>query len=182
MDHPYFVEKTFEQQTTFIYNSESKSIFDETVISFLQDENIDASDRIIEYWFQEQTTDQDLKPHCDFNHIARNIPDKLMTWMANDQKELFMSPFTMAVYLTISDDLEGGELCISSVSWEDDGFFHKSLEQLIDHPFEKFNPSVNDVVYFNGSSHFHWISPVKQGTRRSMLINFWPNILLDQFR
>ncbi len=182
LQHPYFTEKTFTNQTTFIYDGEVKSVFDETVMALLKDENIDTSERIVEYWFQEQTTSQDLKPHCDFNHLARNGPTKLMEWAITDSKELFMSPFTMAVYLTVSDDMEGGELCISSISWEDDGIFAKTLDDLSPYPFEKFTPSVNDIVYFNGSSYFHWIAPVIQGTRRSMLINFWPKMLLDQFR
>lgn len=176
------MEKSFTNQTTFIYDGEAKSVFDETVMTFLRDENIDASGRIIEYWFQEQTINQELRPHCDFNHIARKGPSKLIEWASSDNKELFMSPFTIAVYLTVSDDMEGGELCISSVSWEEDGLFEKTLEELLTRPFEKINPTVQDVFYFHGSSYFHWISPVTQGIRRSMLINFWPKLLLDQFR
>lgn len=177
--HPYFHNNySFELQDTFIVQPTSE--FDEAVFQFLKDENFDYSDRIVEYWFQNGKAA--LSPHCDYNFIYR---DKMKLeggdWPHKVDKNLIVSPITIAVYLEVSDDMTGGELCISGRTWYEEEepatVSGKYIQRL---PYQSITPKQGQAIYFKGSEHYHWVNKVTNGSRKSMLINFWPKELLDK--
>jgi hypothetical protein len=145
------------------------------VLELLYEQGLDLDRPYVEYWYQEQTAGQDLWPHVDFN-------DKLRLRLSHGESippEKLMSPITIACYLE-TNDLEGGELCISEKSWLE---YEREIqpvealrEELFKYSYEMYKPQQNEVLYFEGSRWYHWINPVKSGSRRSMLINFWDEI------
>jgi hypothetical protein len=178
LDHTYFETKQFENQTHFIKDGEAVDKYDEAVLAFLRDEGMEYKGLKVEYWFQSQTIGEQLAPHCDYNHYARS--DQTFSppqWLEEGKEKYFLSPITLATYLEVSDDMEGGELMISHTQWSEDSI--NPPDGIEDMPREAYNPTLYDVVYFRGSYHYHWIAPVKQGSRKSMLINFWPVDLAD---
>lgn len=180
LNHPFFhTAYNFKLQDTLI-GEQPESEFDLAVFEFLNTEGINYSDKIVEYWFQ--NSPPFLTPHCDYNFIYREKmklegPD----WPHRVDKNLIVSPITIAVYLEVSDDLEGGELCISSRTWyEEDEPTANDITHIQEFPYESYKPKQGQVFYFRGSEHYHWIDKIKTGTRKSMLINFWPKELLDK--
>lgn len=174
--HPFFTTKVFEDQNYFISNGVSNNQYDDVLIKFLDDEGMSYKDRMVEYWFQGKTTGENLEAHCDYNHHVRSLPHfSPHEWLNTEKEDNFLSPITIAAYIDVSDDLDGGELCISHVSWKDRSpHTHASIDELISYPYEMHKPVLHRVVYFHGSNNFHWINEVKAGIRKSVLINFWP--------
>ena len=175
--HPYFLApvSTFQLQDHFIYDGIPSNEFDQLVLDILQQEGMPTKGNTIEYWFQRQSEGQHLAPHCDYNHSARSdLSFDPYEWYESDKKEKFISPITLSCYLEVSSDMEGGELCISSQTWMEDLNPDRTKEDLVQYPYETYLPSQGDIIYFHGSMHFHWIEPVLKGSRKSMLINFWP--------
>lgn len=166
------------ERTNYVEFDKPRNNIDEAVFSFLREENYDFSNKLVEYWFQYKMTTEDLPPHCDYNHLVRMVGSQEKTgWVHSVPKNLLMSPITIAVYLEIPDDLQGGELCISEKDWfnvEDPLRFTNSSLIIKSLPHEKIKPIQDQVLYFEGSKYFHWINTIRRGTRKSMLINFWP--------
>ena len=184
LKHPFFHHSyRFDLQDTFI-EGQPKSEYDSAVFQFLEDEQYDYSDRCIEYWFQSynSTLATGLTPHCDYNFIYRQkMKLEGDDWPHRVDKNLIVSPMTIAVYLEISDDLTGGELCISSRTWyEDPEPANITLDHVLQFPYDTITPTQSQVLYFMGSENYHWVNKVNTGIRKSMLINFWPKKLLDK--
>jgi hypothetical protein len=178
--HPYFKAlHNFQLQDTFI-EGEPKNIFDQCVIDILEREGIEYQNTLIEYWFQGDSSG--LSAHCDYNFVYR---EKMKLegddWPHKIDSRLIVSPVTLAVYLEISDDMEGGELCISHRTWwEDEKPIAMKHGDIIKYPHEIIRPVQGKILYFKGSEHYHWVNKVTKGSRKSMLINFWPKELLDK--
>lgn len=176
---PYFTTKptTFnlEEYTNFFKWDEPVKEIEYAIIKLLDNEGYDYTNRYIEYWFQHQTKGQHLRPHCDYNHLIRRgsvIQDS--SWIHTVDKSKVMSPITIGCYLKVGN-MVGGELCISELDWFDEPEPMKiQPEKYTEHPFETYMPRDNDIVYFEGSRYYHWINPVIEGERKSMMINFWP--------
>jgi hypothetical protein len=140
-----------------------------SIVSLLDKEEISYNNMTIEYWFQHQKQGQQLKPHCDYNHIVRagsainfDVPEKVM------------SPITIGCYLQV-EDMTGGELCISDHTWfNEPNPLSINSSDIKKYPYETYVPQLYDIIYFEGSKYFHWINPVIKGERKSMMINFWP--------
>jgi hypothetical protein len=184
LKHPYFYNTyRFDLQDTFI-KEQPVSEYDSAVLQFLDDQQFDYSGRCIEYWFQNynSTHSAGLSPHCDYNFIYRQkMKLESNDWPHKVDKNLIVSPMTLAVYLEISDDLTGGELCISSRTWyEDPEPANITLDHVLQFPYDTITPKQNQVLYFMGSENYHWVNKVNTGIRKSMLINFWPKELLDK--
>lgn len=182
INHPYYHTWEFEDQTHFIKNNMPANEFEEAILQFLKDENVEFSDKKIEYWFQGHSDGKSLKPHCDYNVHARLTPGfNPNEWMGTEKEEYFLSPITIAAYLEVTDDMEGGDLCISSRTWMDDSILSNDItfDYIKQFPYETHRPSENEVLYFHGSLYYHWIEPVTKGYRKSLLINFWPSDLGD---
>jgi hypothetical protein len=180
LNHPYFHNPyRFDLQDTFI-NGQPESEYDLAVFQFLQSENVDYSDRVVEYWFQDGK--QGLSPHCDYNFVYRDkMKFESNDWPHKVDKSLIVSPITLAVYLEVTDDMTGGELCISSRTWyEEDEPAVVKAEYIMQYPYDTITPAQSQVLYFMGSENYHWVNKVKTGARKSMLINFWPKELLDK--
>lgn len=175
LTHEYFTSKDPTIQTNFI--KEASTDIDKTVLELLTNENIDYSNKVIEYWFQYQTEGGLLTPHCDFNCFVRkdvpqeNVGEYLKTVTDLEQ---YLSPITLSCYLEVSDDMVGGNLCISNYTWED----NVSIDTILNSEYEKYFPTQNEVLHFYGSTYYHWIDKVISGTRKSMLINLWPNDII----
>lgn len=173
--HPYYTTLDFKDQIHFITDGEAKDVFEQAILDFLKSQELEFKGKKIEFWFQEQSNGNGLVPHCDYNFYARNAPGFIpFEWLGTHKEEYFLSPITLSIYLEVSDDMEGGELCISEKSWMDYSKFEITKEELLQEPYEIYNPIQNEVLYFNGSMYFHWIEPVTKGRRKSVLINFWP--------
>jgi 2OG-Fe(II) oxygenase superfamily len=162
--------------TNYLIPAHPNSFIDEAVLAFLDNEKFDYTNKKIEYWFQHQVPGQELLPHCDHNHHAREViyQDVGGKWLHTVDKDKVMSPITIACYLQ-ADSLEGGELCISSRSWLDEAtptILYTDITNA--YLYETYIPVVDDVLYFEGSRYYHWIRPVMAGERKSMMINFWP--------
>lgn len=148
---------------------------DHAVLEFLKRQQFGCSREYIEYWFQEKETGQDLWPHVDFN-------DKLRIKLSEGElisPERLMSPITIACYLEVNQ-MEGGELCISDRSWLDYEREIQPVEELrkemYRYSYESISPKQGDVLYFEGSRYYHWINTVSNGSRKSMLMNFWDEV------
>lgn len=183
-DHPFFQTPitNLDNQSTFIKDY-AKSEFDSLILQFLDEEQYNYSNNYIEYWFQkyDNTNPLGLFPHCDYNDIYRvKMKDEPEDWPHKLDPNLIVSPITIAVYLEISNDLEGGELNISHRTWYEEQYPISVYNSIKQHPFETIVPTQGSVIYFKGSEHYHWINPVIKGCRKSMLINFWPKDL-DQY-
>lgn len=175
LTHRYFETKEFKDQTHFINGGLSQNKYDEAILKFLDDQGMPYKDNTVEYWFQGQTTGEKLDPHCDFNHHVRGNPEfHPHQWFNTEKESEFQSPITIVAYIEVSDDLVGGELCVSYVSWKDKPQPHATLDELLLSPYEMHTPFLHRVLYFHGSKNFHWIEEVKSGIRKSVLINFWP--------
>jgi len=184
LEHPFFTAhpKTFELQRTYILN-EPLTDYDRLIFEFLAQENYDHNNKIVEYWFQHCTAPTDiLYPHCDYNYEYREKtklagPD----WPHKVDKEMIVSPVTLIVYLYVSDDMDGGELGISTRTWMEEQFPTSSdvfTAIKYNHPYELITPKTGDILYFKGSEHYHWIEPITVGERKSLILNFWPKELL----
>ena len=184
--HPYLTSENLPHpmmlalQDHFI-REKPQSEFDSIVLSLLDDEGFDYTNKCIEYWFQKHDSSMliSLEPHCDYNFIYR---EKMKLegddWPHKVDKSKIVSPITIAVYLEVSPDMKGGELCISHRTWYEDaepanitGEFVKQF------PYDTICPKQSQILYFRGSEHYHWVNPVTCGKRKSMLINFWPTDL-----
>jgi hypothetical protein len=176
---PYFETKpqthNLEDYTNFFRWNEPKTQIEYAILKLLEVEQYDCSGKIIEYWFQHQVNGQRLEAHCDYNHlIRRGSVYQDSSWLHTVDKSLVMSPVTIGCYLKVGNTI-GGELCISELDWFDNPEPMKvDVEFIKSHPYETFMPRDNDIVYFEGSRYFHWINPVIEGERKSMMINFWP--------
>lgn len=175
---PFFKEKPspgIGSATNYFKWNEPKTDIEYSIISLLNKENIEYSGKYIEYWFQHQVKGQSLLPHCDYNHIVRiNDRGRGGSWLHEADKDLIMSPVTIACYLQVGNTI-GGELCISEKDWFGyENPFRVTTEDIKQYPYEQYMPRDNDILYFEGSKYFHWINPVIEGERKSMMINFWP--------
>lgn len=148
---------------------------EKAIIEFLDRQGFGCDKRYVEFWFQQQSANDSLWPHVDFN-------DKLRLKLAEGHKippEKLMSPITIACYLQ-AEDMEGGELCISHCSWLDYEYeIHPPealMKELLNYTYETYKPITGDVIYFEGSRWYHWINQLERGTRKSILINFWDEI------
>ena len=179
---PYFEAKptsfNLEEYTNFFKWNEPKTDIEHAIITLLDLEDYNYTGKIIEYWFQHQINGQSLAPHCDYNHLIRN--ESLINsgdWIHTVDKNLVMSPVTIGCYLKVGNMI-GGELCISEKDWFDYAeplkFTANDIENVKSYPYEQYMPRDNDILYFEGSRYFHWINPVIEGERKSMMINFWP--------
>ncbi len=180
LTHPYFASRNFQEQDHFITNGVAENEYDLAVLQFLSAEGISYDNYKVEYWFQCQHEGGSLSPHCDYNYAARRTPGfDQHQWIEEGKGHYFLSPYTIAVYLEISSDMEGGELMISRTRWIDvvEDTPGIAPDYITQDNYETFNPKLHDVVYFAGSYHYHWINQVTKGTRKSMLINFWPTDL-----
>jgi hypothetical protein len=184
VEHPFFnaTVKTFELQRSLITDQPTTE-YDNAITKILQHEGIDYSDKIIEYWFQHCVApSKALMPHCDYNYEYR---EKMKLsgddWPHKVDKHMIVSPITLVVYLYISDDMEGGQLAISSRAWMEEEYpvSGTAVMNSKNYPTEMITPKTGDVLHFKGSEHYHWIEPVTVGERRSLLINFWPKELLS---
>jgi hypothetical protein len=185
LEHPFFYAnpKTFELQRTYILN-EPVSEYDRLIFEFLAQEKYDHTGKIVEYWFQQATPPEgQLRPHCDYNYEYR---EKMKLagddWPHQVDKNMIVSPITIAAYLYVSDDMQGGELGISTRTWMEEPLPTSSAtSELIksNYPFEFIKPVTGDILYFKGSEHYHWIETVIAGERKSLLLNFWPKELLE---
>jgi len=179
----YFIEKptnilNLEEWSTWFNPKHPNNPIEETLVNFLKDEQYDYAGYTIEYWFQHQLQGNYLAPHCDFNHIIRcHQGNDNGAWLHTVDKSRIMSPITIGCYLQTTD-LEGGKLAISNHTW-----FEEPTPMFVDEDqnnriraakVELFTPQVDDVIYFEGSKHYHWIEKVIRGERKSMMINFWP--------
>lgn len=170
---PYFETAAFQGDyitKPTIQNDTQQAIFD-----FLDSEKYDYQDYTVEYWFQDFSQYTHLKkllPHVDFNEKIRSKYQN-----TNDpngfSKKYLMSPITIAAYLDVTDDMDGGELCISSFDWFDSNPFAPDIDYIKAQPYEIYKPKSGDVFYFNGSRYYHWVNEVLSGRRKSIQINFW---------
>lgn len=176
---PYFEKKpnTFnlEDYTNFFKWNKPKTEIEHGILQLLDLEQYDYTDKYIEYWFQHQVKGQLLRPHCDYNHMIRKghiVQDS--SWIHTVDRNKVMSPITIGCYLKVGN-MVGGELCISELDWFDQPEPMKvDVERIEKHAHEVYVPRDNDIVYFEGSKYYHWINQVKEGERKSMMINFWP--------
>jgi hypothetical protein len=168
-----------EEFTNYFTSTNPTNNVQKYILELLDQEGIDYSNKKIEYWFQHQVPGQSLPPHCDYNHSIReamrwNDKDR---WLHTVDKTKVMSPVTLACYIEV-ENMVGGDLCISDVDWTTvndlSGISNEYLEQ---YPYEVHTPVLDEVLHFEGSRYYHWITPVRQGSRKSMLINFWPTDL-----
>lgn len=177
LTHQYFNTKLPEHQGSLIVDGVASNEHDEAILQFVTNQQLPYEN--IEYWFQSKTTeDSFLSPHCDYNVLTRINQDfNPHEWIKAGKKDEFISPLTIAAYLEISDDLIGGELCISSATWEEFPWpYEPTREELIDFkPYEINLPVNSEVLYFQGSMNYHWVEKVIRGSRKSLLINFWPS-------
>jgi 5S rRNA maturation endonuclease (ribonuclease M5) len=178
---PYFESVTRHlNYTNFFDSAQPTNDIQKTIIGILQKLDVDYEGKKIEYWFQHQVEGQELAPHCDYNHQARREYSGVkQCWLHEvEDKTRIMSPVTIACYLQ-ADNLEGGELCISTHTW-----FNEPTPLSVDpvsikhHPHEVYQPAAGDILFFEGSKYYHWIQPVRAGERKSMMINFWPETLV----
>ncbi len=182
LQHKFFVSPNPMTQDTFIKDG-PMSEFDQAVLDLLNKEGIDYSNKLVEYWFQSHNpSTSGLMAHCDYNFIYREKMRLEGTdWPHRVDRNLIVSPITLAVYLEVSSDMEGGELCISQRAWwEDPHPLALSDDEIKSFPYESIIPIEGQILYFKGSEHYHWVNRVTNGTRKSMLINFWPKELLDK--
>ena len=186
LKHPYFhtYPPSFELQDTLI-EGQPESVYDSAVFSFLDSIEYDYTDKIVEYWFQSHNAvmNRGLSPHCDYNFIYR---EKMKLegdeWPHIVPRDHIVSPITIAVYLEVTEDLEGGELCISHRSWyEEKKPATVDSDYIKTFPFDTIRPIQDRVLFFKGSEQYHWVNPITAGSRKSMLINFWPKELLDKY-
>lgn len=176
---PYFETKpttyNLEEYTNFFKWDAPEKPIEHAIIKLLDSEEYNYSNKIIEYWFQHQIKGQHLVAHCDYNHLIRKgsvIQDS--SWIHTVDRDKVMSPITIGCYLKVGNMI-GGELCISDYDWFNEPEPMKiQFDEIKKHPYETYMPHDNDIVYFEGSKYYHWISPVIEGERKSMMINFWP--------
>lgn len=167
--------QTTQKHTHYFEMKNPQTPVEIAIMEFLDRQGFGCSKKYVEYWFQSKIKEENLWPHVDFNEVNR-------VRLANGESispERLMSPITIACYLE-SQNLIGGELCISQRSWLDyereiqpPEDLHKELCKYI---YETYKPTTGDVLYFQGSRYYHWINRVLNGTRKSMLINFWDEI------
>ena len=179
-NHPFFQTPIYslENQNTFI-KDHSRSEYDLAILQFLENQQYDYSNYCVEYWFQkyDNTHTLGLFPHCDYNDVYRNslgnIPND---WPHKEDLSLVVSPITIVVYLEIPEDMQGGELNISRRTWYEEEFPILAWDSIKQYPFDTITPRQGSVIYFKGSDHYHWVNPVTNGHRKSLIINFWtPN-------
>lgn len=152
-----------------IQNDTHQAVFD-----FLDSENYDYHSYIVEYWFQDFDAHvrNELVPHVDFNLKSWNKYSKEPNNEILNKNKL-VSPITITAYLDITDDIDGGELCITSCDWFDLSPFDLDLKYIKERPHETYIPKTGDVFYFEGSKYYHWVNEIRAGRRRSIGINFW---------
>ena len=177
-NHPFFQTPIYnlDHQDHFIKGS-PESEHDLTVLEFLDNEHYNYSNKYVEYWFQkyDNTHTLGLFPHCDYNDAYRSkMQNQSTDWPHRVDRNLITSPITIVVYLEISADMQGGELNISHRTWYEEEFPTSVNINVKQYPFETIFPVQGSVIYFKGSEHYHWVNPVTQGIRKSLIINFWP--------
>jgi len=176
-NHPFFQTPIYslENQNTFITTC-PKSDYDLAILEFLKNEQYDHSNYYVEYWFQkyDNTHTLGLFPHCDYNDTYRNTLGNIPSdWPHREDSSLVVSPITIVVYLEIPDDMKGGELNISHRTWYEEEFPTLAWDSIKQYPFDTIIPCQSSVIYFKGSDHYHWVNPVTNGHRKSLIINFW---------
>ncbi len=177
----YFYEKPdyskIQDLSVFFAPDQPQNEIEETIVKFLNEENYDYSGKCVEYWFQHQIEGWHLAPHCDYNHHVRADISDGGAWIHGVHRDRVTSPVTIGCYLE-ARDLEGGELAISSHTWHEEPtplvLDDDSRKRIYGADVEYYRPQVDDVIYFKGSDHYHWIEEVKKGERKSMMLNFWP--------
>lgn len=161
----------------YITRNTIRNDVDQAVIDFLDAQGYKWEEEFVEYWFQwfgDGCERVELFPHVDFNEKIREkyrVQDAQTN--IDFSKKHLMSPITIAAYLDVSEDMVGGELCISSYDWFDSNPFQPDLNYIKEQPYTTFKPKTHDVLYFNGSRYYHWVNPVERGSRKSVQINFW---------
>lgn len=177
--HKFFYERPIRRSdmTNYIDHTNLND-FDISVLSLLDNEQFDYRGMKIEYWFQDHKEGTGLSPHCDYNHFVREDgalegPD----WVHKQDMDRVTSPITIASYLDVSDDLVGGALVISEKTWfgieAPLNLTDRDREEIMNSDLNIYEPVQDDVLYFHGSTNYHWIEKVVSGTRKSMMINFW---------
>ena len=174
-DHRSIFLSGITSHTNYFELKNPQTEIEKAIVEFLDRQGFGCNKKHAEFWFQQQVESDSLWPHVDFN-------DKLRLKLSEGEKippEKLMSPITIACYLQV-DDMEGGDLCISHRSWLDyEREIHPVEElkkELLKYTYETFKPMTGDVLYFEGSRWYHWIDTLTQGTRKSMLINFWDEV------
>lgn len=169
--------KNMEDWTTWFDPSKPSDDIQKTIIKFLDEEQYDYSEKVIEYWFQHQTSGQRLGPHCDYNHRVRSFQMDSGEWLHTTERGSVMSPITIGCYLEATD-LVGGEFAICNHTWFDEPtpliLGEDVQKNILSSQIELIRPKQDEVLYFEGSKYYHWIEEVKRGERKSMMINFWP--------
>ena len=173
---PSLTNLNLQEWTNWFDPTNPTNEIEQTIVKFLEEEGQNYSGKLIEYWFQHQLPGQHLMAHCDYNHKVREHVVDQGQWLHTVEKEKIMSPITIGCYLEATN-LEGGDLVISQHTWFDEPmptFIDEHMQLRIDGALcEHYTPQIDDVIYFEGSKHFHWIEKVTSGERKSMMINFW---------
>lgn len=176
LNDKYFLHRLRQDQGKFLSNISTNT--DKLVVEILHFLNINTTNNLIEYWFQYQTEGQTLNPHCDYNTKARKeLPtSNIKEFLEGRDSRHYLSEKTVAVYLEVSDDLLGGDLCISN----DYTYLSENVTEkdILSGSFERYSPVENCVIEFQGSKYYHWIDKVLRGSRKSLLINFWPKDMI----
>jgi hypothetical protein len=163
--------------TNWFDPANAKGAIEQTILDFLDEQSYDYSDNQIEYWFQDFIDVGRLDPHCDYNHKVRGFGMDAGEWLHTADKHMIMSPVTIGIYLEVSN-LKGGDLIIHHHEWfnEPTPLFldEHAQKRIAEAPKENYTPQQDDVIYFEGSRYYHSIEPMESGTRKSMMINFWP--------
>jgi len=178
LEHNFF--KGPHYRTNYFDYNNPENDFDRAVLRLLNNEEFNYKGFKIEYWFQDKNAGTALPPHCDYNEYIRKMGvNEPADWVHTIEKELLMSPITLAVYLEVSNDLIGGELVISEQTWFDIEtpltLTEEDMNLIRSKASTVYKPVQGEILYFYGSSNYHWINEVVQGNRKSMLINFWPH-------
>lgn len=149
-----------------------KTDYDRLILKVLDTIEYDYSGKKIEYWFQNKRPGDLLHPHFDYNYELVDYANPPTT---ESGKLELMSPVTIVVYLEVSDDLVGGDLCISDIDWTTmKNPFLESKAIDMEMECQRLRPVQGQILAFEGSRYFHWIDKVERGYRKSLLINFWP--------
>jgi hapalindole-type alkaloid chlorinase len=105
-----------------------------------------------------------IPPHCEREQVRRPPYHHLRT--------LIRAQFLFSYYLVISPALEGGELFLSALQWEDlssDHFQNQrtNVSELVQtYPSYSYQPAPGDLILFDGGNWVHWINACKGSQTR----------------
>lgn len=174
-------QELVDEVTNFFPYNEPRNEYDSTILKMLDQLKYDYTDKLVEYWFQHKVTGTSLGPHRDYNHHVRVLEAGQLPCVIDGSVPLEkkVSPITIIAYLEISKDLLGGQFCISheEVSYERE--MGMNVHQLLTKVYESNTPKEDDIWFFEGSKYFHWINQVSRGSRKSVVVNFWPLNLVE---